>query len=143
MQPVTADLVPRHGGYWGDSCNTCVAGEPTAEQRRFFAGISEALHAAIDRVRPGLRACDLDSSVRQHVLKLGGGYPHHTGHGLGVTWHEEPRICPYNTLPLEANMIIALEPGIYFKDRWGMRLEYVVRVTGTGAEVLSKFQHAL
>ena len=140
---IITDLVPRHSGYWGDSCNTCVAGEPTAEQRKFFAGISEALHAAIDRVRPGLRACDLDSSVRQHVLKLGGGYPHHTGHGLGVTWHEEPRICPYNTLALQPNMIVALEPGIYFKDRWGMRLEYVVRVTGTGAEVLSKFQHTL
>src|SRR5207249_10525130 len=40
---IITDLVPRHGGYWGDSCNTCVAGEPTAEQRKFFAGISEAL----------------------------------------------------------------------------------------------------
>jgi Xaa-Pro dipeptidase len=141
--PIIVDLVPRHKGYWGDSCNTCVVGEPGAEQRRFFDGILEALHAAIHSVRPGLRACDLDRSVRQNVLKLGGGYPHHTGHGLGVTWHEEPRICPYNTLALAPNMVIALEPGIYFKGGWGVRLESVVRVTGTGAEVLSKFQHSL
>ena len=82
--PIIADLVPRHKGYWGDSCNTCVVGGPTVEQRRFFDGISEALHAAIDSVRPGLKACDLDFSVRQHVLRLGGGYPHHTGHSLGA-----------------------------------------------------------
>jgi len=44
---------------------------------------------------------------------------------------------------LEADMVIALEPGIYFKDRWGLRLESVIRITRTGAEVLSKFQHKL
>lgn len=140
---IIADLVPRHNGYWGDSCNTCVAGEPGAEHRKFFSGISEALREGIEKVRPGLRASDLDALLRQRVEKLGGSYPHHSGHGLGVTWHEEPRIVPYNTLALEAGMVIALEPGAYFKGRWGMRLEYVVLVTKSGAELLSKFRHTL
>ncbi len=141
--PIICDLVPRHKGYWGDSCNTSVAGEPTAEHRKFFSGIAETLAAGIEKVRPGLRASELDAFLRERVAKLGGGYPHHSGHGLGVTWHEEPRIVPYNTMALEAGMVIALEPGIYSKDRWGMRLEYVLRVTETGAEVLSKFKHTL
>lgn len=140
---VLADLVPRHQGYWGDSCNTCAVGEATREQQKAFAGISAALAEAIERLRPGLRACDLDAMVRERVARLGGGYPHHTGHGLGISWHEEPRIVPNNTTPFQADMIIALEPGIYFEGQWGLRLEYVLRVTETGAEVLSKFRHTL
>ena len=138
---IISDLVPRHRGYWGDTCNTCVVGEPTAEQRRIFSGIAAALAEGIDKVRPGMRACDLDADLRKRVLRLGGGYPHHSGHGLGVTWHEEPRIVPYNPLALQPGMVIALEPGIYFKDRFGLRLEHTILVTGKGAEILSKFKH--
>jgi len=140
---VLADLVPRHDGYWGDSCNTCVVGDPSDEQRTCFEAVSEILQQAIESVRPGLCACDLDSFVRSRIQKLGGEFPHHTGHGIGVTWHEEPRIVPYNLQPLEENMVIALEPGVYFSGRWGIRLEYVVRVTSDGAEVLSGFKHTL
>lgn len=140
---VISDLVPRHHGYWGDTCNTCVVGEPTSEQRKLFEGVATALAEVIDDVRPGVRACDLDSSLRKRVLQLSGGYPHHSGHGLGVTWHEEPRVVPYNPLPLQPGMVIALEPGIYFKGRFGLRLEHTILVTDTGAEVLSKFQHTL
>ena len=120
---IISDLVPRHRGYWGDTCNTCVVGEPTSEQRKLFEGI--------------------DRNLRKRVLELGGGYPHHSGHGLGVTWHEEPRIVPYNPLPLQPGMVIALEPGIYFKGRFGLRLEHVILVTEKGSEILSKFRHTL
>jgi Xaa-Pro dipeptidase len=137
------DLVPRHRGYWGDSCNTCCIGEAPKEYRQAFEGISAVLLDAISKIRPGLRACDLDKFVRTGIGKLGGSYPHHTGHGLGISWHEEPRIVPYNTIPLEPDMIIAIEPGIYFEGRWGMRLEYVLRVTASGADLLSRYRHEL
>jgi Xaa-Pro dipeptidase len=140
---VISDLAPRHHGYWGDSCNTCSVGEAGKEQIAQFKAISEILWQATEMIRPGLRACDLDAFVRGRVRMLGGEFPHHTGHGIGVTWHEEPRIVPYNQQRLEANMVIALEPGVYFPGRWGIRLEHVVRVTPDGAEVLSNFRHIL
>ena len=140
---IISDLVPRHRGYWGDTCNTCVVGEPTSEQRRLFEGIATALAEGIREVRPGVRSSDLDAILRKRVLQLNAGYPHHSGHGLGVTWHEEPRIVPYNPLPLQPGMVIALEPGIYVKGRFGLRLEHTILVTEKGAEILSKFQHTL
>ena len=107
-----------------------------------FKGIAGALASTIETARPGLRACDLDRELRRHIERLGGSFPHHSGHGIGVTWHEEPRIVPYNTLPLEAGMVIAIGPGIYFEGRRGIRLEDTVLVTPTGAQVLSAFRHA-
>ena len=140
---VIADLVPRYNGYWGDTCNTCAVEGASAEQQRLFQGVKTALEDAIDQVKPGLRACELDSHLRQRIAKLGGAYPHHSGHGLGVTFHEEPRIVPYNQTMLRAGMVIALEPGIYIEGKWGLRLEHSILVTEAGAEVLSKFEHTL
>ena len=140
---VISDIVPRHQGYWGDTCNTCAVGEPTDEQRRLFEGIEFALYEAIDRVRPGVRACDLDSQLRQRVSALGGTYPHHSGHGIGLTFHEEPRIVPYNQTPLQPGNVVALEPGIYLEGQWGLRLEHTILVTQTGAQILSEFKHSL
>lgn len=141
--PVICDVITPHHGYWGESCNTCIAGEPNGEQEKFVVGISTALSEAIAMVRPGLQASKLSSIARKRVLGLGREYPHHTGHGVGLTWHEEPRIVPYNHSPLQSGVVIALEPRIYFESQWGMRLENVIRVTETGSEILSKFKHSL
>ena len=65
-----------------------------------------------------------------------GGYPHHTGHGLGTTTHEVPRIVPGAQVALAEDMVIALEPGAYGAD-WGVRVEQVLLVTADGCEVLS------
>ena len=76
--------------------------------------------------------------MRDHI----GNYPHHSGHGVGTSYHEGPRITPYNDTILEPGMIIALEPAIYKQALWDQ--------TGTpdagyriGSELLTKFKHRL
>jgi Xaa-Pro aminopeptidase len=134
---ILSDLTPCLNGYWGDSCNTVVIGEPTQVQRKTFGLINESLDKAIKLIRPGIRASELDRFLRKHV----GNYPHHTGHGIGTTYHEEPRIVSYNDMELAPGMVIALEPGIYKKE-YGIRLEHMVLVTETGYEVLTKSEHS-
>jgi Xaa-Pro aminopeptidase len=76
---IISDLVPRFRGYWGGICNSCAVGETQKVQRETFAGINAILQEAIERVRPGVRASDLDAFVRQRTTKLFGlCYPHHT-----------------------------------------------------------------
>jgi Xaa-Pro aminopeptidase len=69
-------------------------------------------------------------------------YPHHTGHGLGVTPHQFPRIVPDSAWTLEPGMVIALEPGTYAED-WGLRVEHVVLVTADGCDTLSRHDLSL
>jgi Xaa-Pro aminopeptidase len=77
--------------------------------------------------------------VRQFIAAAGYPvYPHHTGHGVGVTGHEAPRIVPYNNEVLAEGMVIMLEPGIYLPGETGVRLEDALLVTATGAEVLTR-----
>lgn len=136
---VIADIVPRLNGYWGDNAATHFVGESSAELHKMYQLVLDTLRKGIDAIKPGVRACDLDEMLRGAIQ--GGGYssyPHHSGHGLGTSYHEEPRIVPYNTIKLQPGMVIALEPGIYVPDIGGVRLEDVMLVTQDGCEVLTK-----
>jgi len=138
---VLVDLAPRFNGYWGDSCNTLYLGEPTAEHRRMLQATTEALARGIAASRPGVPAAVIDAACRHHVEGFGYAYPHHTGHALGTTVHEDPRLVPYEQMLLQAGMVLALEPAAYVPGVGGVRSEHVIVVTDTGAEVLSSFAH--
>jgi Xaa-Pro dipeptidase len=131
------DLVPRLAGYFGDSCSTIALGDAHAEARSAHARCADTLERALAALEPGLRAGDLDALVREEL-----DFPHHTGHGVGVSAHEEPRIVPGSETLLEPGMIVALEPGTY-PGPWGVRVERLALVTENGCEILSRHDIAL
>ena len=136
---ILTDFTPCLNGYWGDSCSTIVMGPPTIEQSKIFNLVREALEIGINTIRAGVQAKEVDFAMRQH-LKAEGNFGHHGGHGVGVVYHEEPRITPYNTILLQPGMVIALEPAVY-KNDYGIRLEHLVTVTNDGCKLLTKFTH--
>lgn len=132
-------------GYNSDSTRTYVVGEPGDEQAEQIAVLVRAQQAAVDAVRPGATAAEVDAAARMVLADagLGDAFLHRTGHGIGVSVHEEPYIAPGNDLVLRAGMAFSIEPGIYFPGRWGARIEDIVIVTETGVERLNVAPHAL
>ena len=141
LQPgdaVLLDFVPRRDGYWGDNAGTYFLGEPSAELQKIYTIVAATLALGLDTLKPGVRAGDLDAKVRNAIRTAGfEPYPHHTGHGIGTTYHEEPRIVPYNEMILAPGMVVALEPGIYLPGVGGVRLEHIALVTADGCQVLT------
>lgn len=136
---ILADIVPRLGNYWGDICNVIPAGQPAGRFADLRAVASDALDLALSLLRPGAVAGDIDTQVRAFISRRGfTPYPHHTGHGIGVCYHEAPRIVAADTTVLAPGMVIALEPGLYLPGEGGVRLEDVALVTATGCEVLTR-----
>jgi len=137
-----ADIVPRLGNYWGDICGVIPAGEPGGRFHELKKISGDALDLAISLIKPGAIAGDIDRAVRGYIRSQGHApYPHHTGHGIGVCYHEAPRIVADDHTPLAPGMVIALEPGVYLPGEAGVRLEDVVLVTTTGGEVLTRHRH--
>jgi Xaa-Pro dipeptidase len=137
--PIICDLVPRLDGYWGDNCGTYFVGAASVELQRMYAVVKETLLRLVAAVRPGQLACAIDQLAREAIRAAGyEPFPHHTGHGIGVAYHEEPRLVPYNTMVLERGMVVAVEPGVYVPGVGGVRLEHLLLVTADGAEVLTQ-----
>jgi Xaa-Pro aminopeptidase len=140
---VLTDTSPWIGGAWSDTANAVFVGTPDRETRRRFDAVRRALHEGIALCRPGAVAKDVDCKVRGLLAEHGPTYPHHTGHGIGAAWSEEPRITPYNEMRIEEGMVLALEPAIYLPGWGGIRLEHVFAVGATDNEILTRFEHTL
>ena len=127
---VLCDLVPRLGGYWGDSCATFAVGEPSAEAVAAHAGARATLDEVIAAVRPGAVAGELDALARAAPrVPAPHGPWDRDGLPRGAAHH------PGSPVVLEEGMVVALEPGSY--DGAGVRVEQVVLVTAGGCEILS------
>jgi Xaa-Pro aminopeptidase len=141
---VLCDVAPWYLGSWGDSANAVVVGTPSKEHRRVFDGVRRALDLAISLARPGARACDIHTKVRDSLSEFGSDrYDHHTGHGLGASWSEDPKIVPFETMAIEEGMVLAMEPAVYREGWGGIRLEHMFVVGGADNELLTQFEHTL
>lgn len=137
---IISDMVPYYQGYWADTCSTYVVGGPEAitdQHRKLLQVVQEAFALGFEAARPGVSAGQIDQIVRDYLAKYGYYYPHHTGHGVGVSNQDEPRIIIGATVPLEVNMVVVIEPPAYVKNWGGLRLERMFRITADGAELLS------
>jgi Xaa-Pro aminopeptidase len=126
-------------GYMSDMTRVLFLGRPSRRVRSMYNAVLKAQLAAIDAVRPGIRASQVDGAARR-VLEtegLGKEFVHATGHGLGLEIHEGPRLGRRDKTRLVAGMAITIEPGAYIRDFGGIRIEDTVLVTKNGCEVLT------
>lgn len=132
-------------GYHSDSTRTYSIGEPAPDVAQQYSVLQRAQRAALDAVRPGVTAERVDAAARDVLAEAGLAefFVHRTGHGIGLSVHEEPYIVAGNDLPLAAGMAFSIEPGIYFPGRWGARIEDIVVVTEDGALPVNNRPHDL
>ena len=144
-EPVVVDIggtLP--SGYHSDSTRTYVVGGDISKAPQDFqdayAVLADAQAAGRAAAHPGSTAADIDAIVRQAISAAGWGdyFVHRTGHGIGLSTHEEPFIMEGNDLDLEEGMAFSIEPGIYLEGKWGMRLEDIVVLTNDGYESLNQ-----
>ena len=110
-----------------------------AKIQAVYEVVLKAQRAALDAVRPGVPAKDVDRAARTVIADAGYGdyFTHSIGHALGMQVHEAPVMRPTTETPLEAGMVVTIEPGIYLPDEFGIRIEDDVLVTPDGAEMLT------
>ncbi|KHK98582.1 dipeptidase [Microbacterium mangrovi] len=132
-------------GYNSDSTRTYATGDVHDDVRSAYDALEQAQRAAVAAVRPGVTAESVDAAARD-VLRAAGladRFLHRTGHGIGLSVHEEPYIVAGNELELQPGMAFSIEPGVYFAGRWGARIEDIVVVTDDGVDDLNRRPHGL
>ena len=132
---VVLDFGGLKDGYCSDTTRTVHVGEPTDEERTVHEIVVQAQQAGFEAVRPGVACQDVDRASRKVIADAGYGerFIHRTGHGIGLTSHEPPYVVEGEERLLEPGMCFSIEPGIYLRDRFGVRIEDIVTVTVDGA----------
>ena len=129
--PVLVDYGCKFEGYCSDTTRTFVYNE---KQEEISDIVLEAHDKAVDAVKEGLKACEIDKVARDIITEYGYGdnYIHGTGHSLGLDIHESPSVSLRDQTVLENNMIFTIEPGIYLEGEFGIRIEDMVLVDKKG-----------
>ena len=114
-------------------------GEPSREYLKIHGIVENAVEAAMEAARPGVKACEVDAAARSVIENEGYGefFFHRTGHGLGSEVHEPPYINGSSEVMLDEAMVFSIEPGIYLPGEFGIRLEEIVILRNDGPEILS------
>ena len=139
-QAVLFDVGCRVGPYRSDLTRTFFLGTITPLGRKVYDTVARAQKLAIQAVKPGVKAAQIDRIARDEIERAGYGrrFIHSTGHGVGVEIHEAPWIRDKSQDVLASDMILTVEPGIYLPGRFGVRIEDTLRVTSRGYEILTK-----
>lgn len=130
---VLIDFSVSYEGYVSDVTRVVALGG-YSKYRRVFELVKSAQDEALSHVSPGVYAGDIDASARNVIESAGYGefFTHRTGHGIGLEIHEEPYIYSGSTQVLLPGMVFTIEPGIYIRGEYGVRLEDNVVVTLDG-----------
>lgn len=136
-------------GYCSDLTRTLSRpGSQSPTSARFekaYQAVLAAQNAAIELIADGVESIEVDRAARGVLEKAGlaSAFKHGLGHGFGLEIHEDPRMGPSSKTTLRAGMVVTVEPGVYFENEFGIRIEDDLLVTETGCEVLSNLPKGL
>lgn len=154
-EPIIIDIFPRSQktGYFGDITRTVVRGRASEAVRRLYDTVLQGQKLAFKRVQAGVPTSEPHRTVQSFFEEQGfktqcrggrmQGFFHGTGHGLGLEIHEAPRVGATSTGTLKAGQVVTVEPGLYYPELGGVRLEDVALVTQNGARNLTRFEKVL
>ncbi len=149
------DIFPRSQktGYFGDITRTVVRGRAREPVRKLHHTVGRSQDLAFKTMLPNARANEVQQAVQRLFNSEGyktgkhngrmEGFFHGTGHGLGLEIHEAPRVSATSRDILRAGHVVTVEPGLYYPQIGGVRLEDVALITHQSPRNLTKFEKVL
>src|SRR3984957_441481 len=154
-EPIIIDIFPRSQktGYFGDITRTVVRGRANEAVKKLYDTVLRGQKIGFEKIRAKVKTADVHKAVQKFFTQQGyktgkfngrmEGFFHGTGHGLGLEIHEAPRMGASSAEMLRSGHVVTVEPGLYYPEIGGVRLEDVALVTASGAKNLTRFEKML
>ncbi|MDV0444834.1 Methionine aminopeptidase 1, mitochondrial [Methanimicrococcus sp. At1] len=145
--PIVIDIFPQHkySRYFGDMTRTVIRGEVSEELIRMYDVVKGAQEIGVQTAKPGITCAAVHNAVCDYLEEAGYdtyrsgskvGFIHTTGHGVGLDIHESPSVSD-NPHILEPGNVITIEPGLYYPEIGGIRIEDTIVITEDGCRNLN------
>src|SRR3990167_1133344 len=153
-ESIIMDVFPHssESRYFADMTRTVVRGKASQKLKKMYRAVEAGQEIAFQRIKDGADGMKIHDAICRYFEQLGfktgeldgrmQGFFHGTGHGVGLDIHEPPRISRGRDI-LRAGEVVTVEPGLYYLDAGGVRIEDMVLVTKTGCTKLTKFPKIL
>jgi Xaa-Pro aminopeptidase len=136
---ILLDFGAKVNGYCSDMTRVLFFGKPKNHQIKTYLTVLRTQELALKKLKAGLKSDILDKLAKKFLRSQGyPEYQHGLGHGVGLSIHEDPRLKKGNSVLLKENMVVTIEPGVYFEGQYGIRIEDLVVLRKEGIEILSK-----
>jgi Xaa-Pro dipeptidase len=138
---IVIDIGCKKNSYCSDLTRTVFYKSVSDHSREVYNIVKEANKRGIEKVKAGVRFCDIDAAARDYITEKGYGkyFTHRLGHSIGIEDHDFGDVSSVNTDKVQPGMIFSIEPGIYLPGDVGVRIEDLVIVTEDGCEVLNHY----
>jgi len=138
---VLMDIGGKYKGLTSDMTRTVFVGGASEEEVEVYNIVLESNKKGISMANKGTVAKEVDNAARKIIEKKGYGnyFTTRLGHGIGYSVHEAPYITGYNNLILDEAMAFSIEPGIYMKGKFGVRIEDIVIIEDGKAVRINNF----
>jgi Xaa-Pro aminopeptidase len=134
------EIFPMINGYHAGVCRTAAVGSPPPEAERIWANLTACKYLLLDAIKPGASSRAIYDLYLRKLSELGLPPISFIGHGIGLHLHEDPYLGPTDDQPLEAGMVLGIEPLVYQTGfGFGMQNKDMVLVNGNGCELLSDY----
>lgn len=128
--PLVVDFGASFNGYMCDITRTIFFGMPKRSVLSVFKRVLEVQEKMLENIKPGMSGRQAYELSRRMFGELAENYWHGLGHGVGVEIHELPYLSPRSEDVLQNGSVFTVEPGLYFRGKWGIRIEDTVYLKG-------------
>jgi len=135
---LTIDFGVNYKGYLSDMTRTIYLGKPTKKEEELYNILLDTQKKAIKLSKPGVKASKLTEFVKESLGKYKEYMIHGLGHGIGIQIHELPSLHSESKDILCEGDIFTIEPGIYFENKFGIRIEDDILIRNGRIEVLTR-----
>jgi Xaa-Pro aminopeptidase len=154
-EPIIIDVFPRSQktGYFGDITRTVVKGRASEIIRKMYHTVARGQDIGFEKMRANVRGAEIHEAITDYFASQGfktgkfkgrmQGFFHGTGHGVGLEIHEPPRVSSSSKDILKPGHVVTVEPGLYYPELGGVRLEDMAHISKTSVRNLTKFEKVL
>jgi Xaa-Pro aminopeptidase len=138
--PLLLDFGAIYKGYRSSMSRTICVGKPSADFQRAYEAVKTAVMLGARYVRAGVEAITVDEEVRAFIEEMGygGNFRHATGHGIGLDYIELPILGHNSKEVLNTGNLVVVEPGVYIKGEYGIRIGDLFYIGENGTENLTR-----
>ncbi len=140
---VLIDIGAKFQNYCSDITRNFFFGTPSPEYLNVYEKLKLAQEATVSKFKTGAKVKNLELFCREELEKLAKNFMHSLGHGVGIQIHEMPKISIKSDDILLKNEVVTCEPGVYFEEKFGIRIEDMVLVKDGKPEILTKTEREL